>query len=145
MGTNAGQLQFAVTANATNISRIELFSTGGSVGVATNLAAAIFTVNTAYLGLGVHPFYALVTDSAGHRYQTQTIWEIIPVITLTLAGTPPVLAWPAILGRQYDLQSTTNLATAFQTVTNIVATNSVIQWPITATGNAGFYRVQLAP
>ena len=144
IGTNAGQLQFAVTANATNISRIELFSTGGSVGVATNLAAAIFTVNTAYLGLGVHPFYALVTDSAGHRYQTQTVWEIIPVITLTLAGSPPALAWPAIPGRQYTLQSTTNLTTAFQAVTNIVATNSVIQWPITTTGSAGFYRVQLS-
>ena len=141
-GTNAGQLQFAVTANATNITRIELFSTGGSVGVTTNQAATTFTVNTAYLGLGVHPFYALVTDSAGHRYQTQTVWEIIPVITLTLTGTPPVLACPAISGRQYTLQSTTNLTTAFQTVTNIVATNSVIQWPITTTGGAGFYRVQ---
>jgi len=144
-GTNAGQLQFAVTANATNISRIELFSTGGSVGVATNQSAATFTVNTAYLGLGVHSFYALVTDTAGHRYQTQTVWEIIPVITLTLAGSPPMLAWPAISGRQYNLQSTTNLTSAFQTVTNITATNSVIQWPVATTGSAGFYRVQVSP
>jgi len=144
-GTNTSQVQFAVPASATNIVRIELFSTGGSVGVATNLAAAVFTVNTAYLGLGVHPFYALVTDSAGHRYQTQTVWEIIPVITLTLAGTPPVLAWPAITGRQYVLQSTPNLATAFQTMTNIAATNSVIQWPVATTGGAEFYRVQVTP
>jgi uncharacterized protein (TIGR03790 family) len=148
-GTNAalGQpLQFTVTANATNIARIELFSTGGSVGVATNQAAAMFALSTTYLGLGLHPFYALVTDQAGHRYQTQIVWyRIIPTITLTLTGTPPALAWPAIIGRQYDLQSTTNLARGFQTVTTIVATNSVMQWPVSTTGRMGFYRVQLDP
>ncbi len=148
-GSNAAlnqQLQFTVTANATNISRIELFSTGGSAGVATNQAAAVFVLSTAYFGPGLHPFYALVTDQAGHRYRTQTAWYcIIPTITLTLTGTPPTLAWPAIPGRQYDLQSTANLATAFQTVTTIAATNAVIQWPITTTGSAEFYRVQLDP
>ena len=138
------QLQFTVTANNDNISRIELFSTGGSVGVATNQAAAVFAVSATDLGLGLHPFYALVTDQAGHRFQTQTAWyRILPTITLTLTGTPPMLAWPAIPNRQYDVQFTTNLATAFQTVTTITATNSVIQWPISTTGSAGFYRVQL--
>jgi uncharacterized protein (TIGR03790 family) len=148
-GTNATfdqQLQFTVTANNNNISRIELFSTGGSVGVATNQTAAVFGLSAAFLGLGFHPFYALVTDQTGHRYQTQTIWyRILPTITLTLTGTPPMLAWQAIPGRQYDVQSTTNLATAFQTVTTIAATNSVVQWPITTAGSAGFYRVQLDP
>jgi hypothetical protein len=116
------------------------------VGVATNQAAAIFDLSAAFLGLGLHPFYALVTDQVGNRYQTQTMWyQIIPTITLTLTGTPPMLAWPAISGRQYDLQSTTNLATAFQTVATIAATNSVIQWPVTTTGSAGFYRVRLDP
>jgi len=56
-----------------------------------------------------------------------------------------VLGWPAISGRQYNLQSTMNLTTAFQTVTNIVATNSMIQWPLATTGNAAFYRVQVSP
>jgi uncharacterized protein (TIGR03790 family) len=148
-GTNVTldqQLQFTVTANITNVSRIELFSTGGCVGVATNQAAAVFDLSAADLGLGLHPFYALVTDQAGDRYQTRTAWyRIIPTITLTLAGTPPMLAWPAIPGRQYDLQSTTNLADEFQTLTTIAATNSVIQWPINTTGSAGFYRVQLDP
>jgi uncharacterized protein (TIGR03790 family) len=148
-GTNATldqQLQFTVTANATNVSRIELFSTGGSVGMTTNQAAAVFDLSAAYLGLGLHPFYALVTDQAGNRYRTQTAWyRILPTITLTLTGTPPVLAWPAIPGRQYELQSTTNLAVAFETVATIAATNSVIQWPITTTGGEGFYRVRLAP
>ncbi len=148
-GSNAAlnhQLQFTVTANTNNISRIELFSTGGSMGAATNQVAAIFNLSAAYLGLGLHPFYALVTDQNGHRYQTQTVWyRIVPTITITLTGNPPTLAWPAIVGRQYDVQSTTNLALAFQTVATITATNSVIQWPFTTTGGAGFYRVRLDP
>ena len=148
-GSNAalGQLlRFTVTANATNLARIELFSTGGSVGAVTNQAAADFAVSTTFLGLGLHPFDAVVTDQTGHQYQTQTVWyRIIPAITLTLTGTPPVLAWPAIPGRQYDLQSATNLATGFQTLTTIAATNAVIQWPVTATNPTEFYRVQLDP
>jgi uncharacterized protein (TIGR03790 family) len=148
-GSNATldqQLQFTVTANATNIARIELFSTGGSIGVATNQTATIFDLSAAYLGLGLHPFYAIVTDQTGNRYQTQSLWyRILPTITLTLTGTPPKLVWSAIPGRQYDLQSTTNLAVAFQTVTTIAATNSYIQWTISPTGSAGFYRVQLDP
>jgi len=148
-GSNATfdqQLQFTVTASTNNVASIELFSTGGSMGVATNQAAAVFNLSAAFLGLGLHPFYALVTDPAGHRYQTQTVWyRIVPTITLSLTGNPPTLAWPAIAGRQYDVQSTTNLAMAFQTVTTIAATNSVIQWPVTTTGSAGFYRVQLDP
>ena len=140
--TNTAQLQFKVTANASNISHIELFSTGGSVAVATNQAAAVFAVSTAFLGLGLHPFYALVTDSSGHRYQTQTVWSVFPVIALTLTGTPPTLAWPTITGHQYELQSTTNLAAGFATLTTITATNSLIQQSVTTTGNPCFYRVQ---
>jgi hypothetical protein len=137
--------QFTVTANTTNLARIELFTTGGSAGVVTNQPAGVFTVSDAYLGPGLHPFYALVTDQSGHRYQTATAWFQIPNLNLTLAGTPPVLAWPAVAGFQYYLQSATNLMNGFSTVATITATNPVIQWPVTNTGNAGFYRVQLVP
>jgi hypothetical protein len=148
-GSNAslGQpLQFTVTASPTNISRIELFSTGGSQGVVTNQAAAMFVLSPGYLGLGLHPFYAVVTDQAGHRFQTATVfYRIVPVITLTITGTPPVLAWPAVSGRQYDVQSTTDLLAGFQTVTTVTATNSVAHWPIFTTGSTVFYRVRLVP
>ncbi|MEI6075874.1 MAG: hypothetical protein WCS94_09890, partial [Verrucomicrobiota bacterium] len=60
-------------------------------------------------------------------------------------GTPPVLAWPATAGRQYYLQSTTNLALPFQTQSIITATNSVVQYPVSFSGPMNFYRVQLAP
>jgi uncharacterized protein (TIGR03790 family) len=148
-GTNATlnqQLQFTVTASATNISRIELFSTGGSVGFTNNQSNAVFTVSAAYLGLGLHPFYALVTDTTGDRCQTQTAWyNIIPAFTLTLSDGPPTLSWPAISGYQYTVLSTTNLLVGFQTVTTITATNNVIQWPITTNANAEYYRVELGP
>ena len=143
LATPAQTLQFTVTANPTNIARIELFSTGGSLGVITNQPTAVFKVNSAVLGLGLHPFYALVTDQAGHQYQTQTISYRIISLALTLTGTPPVLSWPAWSGRQYDLQFTTNLTSAFQTLTTLTATNAVMQWPLTTTGRAGYYRVRL--
>jgi hypothetical protein len=148
-GTNATlaqQLQFTVTPNAMNISRIELFGTGGSQGVTTNQATATFTVSAAYLGLGLHPFYALITDQDGHRFQTATVWyRIGPAITLTVAGRPPVLTWSATTNYQYDLQSTTNLMAGFQTLATITATNSSVQWPVSPTNSAQFYRVKLDP
>ncbi|HEX9046032.1 MAG TPA: hypothetical protein VF988_03315, partial [Verrucomicrobiae bacterium] len=148
-GTNAasGQpLQFTVVANATNIARIELFSTGGSLGATTNQATAGFSVSTAYLGLGWHPFFALVTDQAGQRYQTQTLWyDVVPAITVALAVSPPLLSWTTQPGWQYEVQLATNLLSGFTTVATVSATNTVTQWPITASGSAGFYRVQLGP
>jgi hypothetical protein len=148
-GTNATlaqQLQFTVTANTTNISSIELFGTGGSQGMASNQATAMFAFPASYFGAGLHPFYAVVTDQAGHRYQTATVWyRIVPAITLTLTGAPPMLMWPAIPTYGYDLQFTTNLTAGFQTLAAITATNSYVRWPISTTNAAGFYRVQLEP
>ncbi|HUC84626.1 MAG TPA: hypothetical protein VL970_05480, partial [Candidatus Acidoferrales bacterium] len=136
-------LQFTVTANTPAIARIELFGTGGSLGVMTNQATAGFTVPASYMGLGLHPFHALVTDQAGNRYQTQTVWyRIIAPIPLTLSGAG-TLTWPTISGSQYDLQFTTNLAAGFQTLATITATNTLVQWPIAATNQTAFYRVKL--
>jgi len=146
-GTNVAltqPLQFSITANSPNIASINLFSTGGSVGVVTNQAATTFTLTATNLGLGLHPFYALITDTSGNQYQTQNLWyRIFPAITLTLAGKPPVMSWPATLGWQYNIQATTNLQAGFQTVATLTATNSLVHWPITNNTGAQFYRVQL--
>jgi len=73
-------LQFTVTANSPDIALIQLFSTGGQVAAVTNQAATTFTLTATNLGLGLHPFYVLLTDQAGHRYQTQTVsYRILPV------------------------------------------------------------------
>lgn len=147
-GTNATldmQLQFTVSANLTNISQIQLFTTGGSAGVVSNQQVAVFTLSAASLGLGLHPFYALVTDTGGDVYQTQSDWlRIIPSITLAITGPPLTLSWQAVPGVQCDILSTTNLSVAFKTVASVTPSNTLAQWPIFATnGSAGFYRVKL--
>ncbi len=141
-----GDLPFAIAANATNIARIELFSTGGSIAVATNQSAAQLIAPAATLGVGLHPFSAVVTDANGHEYQTPTVWEQVPALQLSVIGPPPALSWPAIVGRQYSILAATNLGGAFQTVGTVVASNGLAQWTISAppTGEV-FYRVSVSP
>jgi uncharacterized protein (TIGR03790 family) len=146
-GTNValGQnLQFTVNANSNGIASIELFTTGGSVGVVSNSSAAAFGVSTSYLGLGAHPFYALVTAQTGQQYRTRTVWyDVVPQIALSVSGRPLVLTWATQANRQYAVQATTNLAGAFQTLATVTATNSSAQWTVTNTISATFYRIQL--
>ncbi len=146
-GSNAAltqPLQFTITANTPNITSINLFSTGGSIAVVSNQPATTFSIVGTNLGLGLHPFYALVTDTSGHQYQTQTVWyRLFPAITLTLAVQPAVLSWPATPGSQYAVQSATNLLAGFQTLATLTATNSLAQWPVSHQAGTEFYRVQL--
>ena len=149
-GTNATldmPLQFAVTANATNIASIQLFSTGGLLGTVSNQSAAVFLAPSATLWLGAHPFYAVVTDTLGHQYRTQTQWiRIVPSISLSLSEAPLTLSWPAIAGLDYEIQATTNLATPFAPVASVTASGSIAQWAVAASGGpTAFYRVRLKP
>jgi uncharacterized protein (TIGR03790 family) len=149
-GTNATlstPLQFSVTASENNISRIELFSTGGCVGVVSNQSTAVFTAPSAMLGLGLHPFYALVTDTAGHRYQTQTVWiRLVPSFTISISRSPLTLSWTAIPGQRYNVLAATNITGTFQSVATVTANSTSAQWPISAPGGAAaFYRVQISP
>lgn len=140
-------LQFAVNAGTNQVSRIELFSTGGSIGVVSNQASVVFTAPSAMLGAGLHPFYAVVTDIAGNGYQTQTVWiRLIPSFQLSISGTPLQLCWSAMPGLRYDVLASANLSTAFQAVTSVIASNTLVQWPIPApAAAASFYRVRLSP
>jgi hypothetical protein len=98
-------LQFSVVANTNNISRIELFSTGGSRASAVNQSNPVFSVAGINLGLGLHPFYAIVTASSGKQYRTETKWIRLvgadSAFPVSLAVPPPKLAWPAAAGRSY--------------------------------------------
>ncbi len=143
-------LQFTITAYTNNLAHVELFTTGGSVGAATNPAAATFALAATSLGLGLHPFYAVVTDRLGKTYRTQTQWlRIVNTETpfnLTLSGIPLTLSWPALAGRQYEIRSTTNLANTFQPVASVLASNCVGLWPLPASGAANaWFRVRSAP
>ena len=136
-------LQFAVAANTTNIARVELFSTGGSLGVVSNQPATLFPVTGPSLGVGLHPFYVVVTDASGNAYRTETAWiRLIPLIQLSITGPPLMLTWPAAVGQRYEVLGTTDLAAEFLPLASVVATNVVAQWPLPAAGPAAFYRVQ---
>ena len=142
-------LQFSVVANTNNISKIELFSTGGSLTNLSNQSNAMFSVAGTNLGLGLHPFYALVTASSGKQYRTETKWiRLVGTdarFPVSLTAPPPKLAWPAAAGRRYDILSTPNLNTALQTNLTVTPSNSSAQWTDTnAATPRRFYRVRTA-
>lgn len=123
---------FSVVANTNDISSIELFGTGGSLGIVNNQSNALFSVSASFLGLGLHPFYAVVTDNNGNQYRTQTTWIRIigtePPFSLSVAGPPVTISWTATAGRSYDILETTNLYNPFQVVASFVPSNSPTIW-----------------
>jgi uncharacterized protein (TIGR03790 family) len=140
-------LQFSVVPNTNNISKIELFSTGGSRATVLNQSNAVFSVAGASLGLGLHPFYAIVTANDGRQYHTETKWIRLvgadSPFPVSLAAPPPKLAWPAAAGRSYDILSTTSLGAAFQASASMTPSNSAAQWTDTnAAVPPRFYRVR---
>ncbi|HTL55094.1 MAG TPA: TIGR03790 family protein [Candidatus Limnocylindrales bacterium] len=141
-------LIFSIVANTQTMSTIELFSSGGSLGVVTNQANATFSVSGSYLGAGLHPFYAMVTAASGAQYRTETKW--IRLLTdesgfpVTITGKPPLLSWPALPGRRYDILSAARPEAQFQLRQSFVATNQLGEW---LEGSGGiesncFYRVR---
>lgn len=143
-------LVFAVTANTNAIARIELFSTGGSLGVVSNQASVTFSIAGTNLDLGLHPFYAIVTASGGAQYRTETKWIRLvgtePGFSLAWAGPPPSLSWPAVAGRRYDILGADSLTNGFQLLDQVTPTNDAGQWadrnPITS---SRYYRVRTSP
>jgi hypothetical protein len=140
-------LQFSVVANTNNIGKIELFSTGGSRASVLNQSNAVFSVAGVSLGLGLHPFYAIVTASSGRQYRTETKWIRLvgadSPFPVSLTAPPPNLAWPAAAGRSYDILSTTGLGSAFQASGAMTPSNAAAQWTDTnAAAPQRFYRVR---
>jgi hypothetical protein len=151
-GTNTAlgtTLQFQVTATGGTVSRTELFSTGGSLGVVSNSASASFAVPTANLGIGRHPFYAVVTPVSGTAFRTETTWLRIigpePPFSLTALAEPARLTWPATVGRNYQMWSGPTPITITNLRASLIATNSPLVWLEPETNAPGrFYRV-IAP
>lgn len=142
-------LQFEVAANTNNIADIELFSTGGSLGSVTNQSRATFAVPASYLGIGLHPFYAVVTAATAVQYRTETQWlRIIGPDTpfaVSLKAAPPRLSWPAAAGRSYDVLTASNPAGPMQLYTSLVPSNSTAVWVDTNPPSLQrFYRVRTA-
>jgi hypothetical protein len=149
-GTNTAleaTLQFAVVANTNNITKIELFTTGGLFATSNNVPSTTFSVPAAYLGIGLHPFYALVTRADGRQYRTGTEWIRIigdeSPFTVSAVGPAPTLTWPATAGRSYQVLSATNVTQAFNLRDAVIPTNSTGLWSETNnSAHERFYRVK---
>jgi uncharacterized protein (TIGR03790 family) len=145
-------LQFSVVANTNNVANIELFSTGGLLTNLTGQSSAVFTLAGSRLGVGLHPFHALVTTSSGWRYQTETRWIRLvsppftePPFSIGLTSPPVTLSWPATAGRTYEILSATDLGQAFELRDSRTPTNSPATWvePAPLDGRR-IYRVRTA-
>ena len=138
-------LSFTVTANTNTVTRIELFSTGGSLGAVTSQSSATFNIPASTLDLGLHPFYALVSTSSGQQYRTETKWFRLvgpeAPFRLSLHAPPPALSWPATAGRSYDVLAAPTPTSPFQKRLSLVPTSSPAYWTDT-NGSRGFYRVR---
>ncbi len=140
-------LQFSVIANTSNVTAIELFSTGGSLGSASNQAAAFFSVAGTNLGLGLHPFYAIVTDGAGNQCRAGTTWIRLigpePSFAISVDYPPITLSWSCTAGRSYDVLMATNILGPFQIAAALTPSNSVGAWVDTnASVVERFYRIE---
>jgi hypothetical protein len=69
-----GVCSVRVAANAADISRITLHSTGGPLGSIGNSPTASYEVSGRSLGSGLHPLYALVETRSGGEYRTDVRW-----------------------------------------------------------------------
>jgi hypothetical protein len=142
-------LQFSVIANTNNVSKIELFSTGGSVGSVLGQSSASFSVAGTNVGIGLHPFYAIVTTATGKQYRTETKWIRLsgtePAFPISISTPPPTLTWPAVPGKTYEILSSTNVAGVYQLRDSVTVSNSLGQWAETnAAATQRFYRVRSA-
>jgi uncharacterized protein (TIGR03790 family) len=140
-------LQFSVIANTNNVAAIELFSTGGSVGSASNQPTAFFSVAGTNLGLGLHPFYAIVTDGAGNQCRTGTAWIRLigpePLFSISVDYPPVTLSWSCAAGRSYDVLMATNILGPFQIAAVLTPSNSAGAWVDTNASVAErFYRIE---
>lgn len=140
-------LLFSVVANTSDIRSIELFGTGGALGFVTNQATAFFSVAATNLGLGLHPFYAVVTATSGASYRTETAWIRLigaePPFSISLEAPSVTLSWPATAGRSYDLLTATDITGPFQPIATLIPSNSVAQWTDTNPPPVlQFYRVR---
>ena len=147
-GTNItldAPFDIAITPNTNAIASIDLFSTGGRIGTVSNQSSATFPVPSSLLGVGLHPFYGLVTDTAANRFRTRTVWiRIVPSLGLSISAAPMTLLWNASPGVAYDVLVSTDLAAGFETAATVTATGNSVQWPIPSGSQRAFYRVRLA-
>lgn len=66
-------------------------------------------------------------------------------VTLSVSNQTVALNWPALVGRSFDVQTSTNLFAWNPVATNLVATNATATWSTNTATGARFYRVVRQP
>ena len=122
-------LQFSVVAGSNNVSSIELFTTGGPLGTVLNQSTAFFSVPGTNLGVGLHPFYAIVTDTADHQYRTATTWiRLNAPLEISVTYPPLTLSWTSVPGRSYSIFTTTHIRGPFQLAATVTPSTFACVW-----------------
>jgi len=62
-----------------------------------------------------------------------------------LSNTNMVLNWPALVGRRFNLETSTNLLSWTVTASNLLATTPTYSFITNANDSARFFRVQRTP
>jgi hypothetical protein len=118
---------------------------------ATNQPYPTFSVAATNLGIGLHPFYALVTANSGAQYRTATTWMNIigpdyPFPLEIVTNQPVTVGWPSTAARSYDVLTYTNLTQPFTVLATVVATNSFTEWVQTnLSAPQLYYQVRVTP
>ena len=70
-----------------------------------------------------------------------------PALRVTLSGSQQTLTlnWPALVGREFQVEASTNFLAWHAVATNLVATNAIATWSTTNSTGAQFYRVVRQP
>lgn len=129
-------LIFEVEITGAPASKTELFSTGGLLQTSASGQSAAFFVAPAALGVGRHPFYAIITYPGGKQFRTDTLWirlldgeEAEPPFAVRAVFPPACLEWPATAGRTYEILCQ-NPPGSFLPVATVTATNTPVRWTI---------------
>lgn len=143
-------ITFTVVANTNQISRIELHGTGGLISTASNQSTGVFTVVGTNFGPGLHQFWAVVTRTDGKQYRTEPKFIRLvtdkPPFQVNASGFPPVLTWPAVAGRQYQILRAESLTNEFEVTDTVVPQTGTGVWTETnAATPTMFYRIRSVP
>jgi hypothetical protein len=66
-------------------------------------------------------------------------------VTLNVSNETLTLNWPALVGRSFNVEASTNLLTWTAAATNLVSHSAQATWTTTSTNAVQFYRVLRQP
>lgn len=131
-----------------NVTNVEFFQDGISLG---NIAATPFSIQVNDLAAADYTFSAVSSDDAGLTATNAITIHVVapnPIVISAPVFSPPSdfqFSYTANIGLSYAIQQSVNLSNWTSISTNLAAASLVPFDDTNATGNPGFYRVELLP